>query len=1009
MALVVKDRVRETSTSTGTGTITLNGAVAAFQSFAVIGNGNTTYYTIVDAVTGAWEVGIGTYTSSGTLLSRDTILESSNAGSAVDFAAGVKDVFCTYPAERSIYTDAAGSAITPATASALPAVSGGTGLTSPGTSGNVLTSNGTTWASSALPDVGDVDGPASATDNAIARYDGTTGKIIQNSSVTIADDGATVIAANSTSDGLRITQVGTGNALLVEDSANPDATPFVVTSIGTVGIGVAAPENALHVSGQGIFDRIGTTSASQPQQINQRRKRDADAILVNGDDISILSSWGWDGASFVQATSILSEVDGTPGTNDMPGRLVFSTTADGASSPTERMRIDSAGRFGFNATTGGGGSGLYRFGGTATGATDINGLLYTPTIASDVTSSVTVFASQPATTAASFTLGFLSHFSSNQGTLGATSAINNQYGFIAQSTLTGATNNYGFFGNIASGTGRYNFYAAGSADNYFAGNVLVGSTSTTNDFRVDIAPPAAGTALRIRAGSSGISFLQFTDNNLTAQWGFFETSVGSLNIAHSDVVRVTTNSVERMRIDSAGRVGIGAIPAVDVSAVISRNITGAVNQYVVASNGTVQSDVTGQANYFFSNPKTQAAAFTLTNLRHFFSSQGSFGASSVVTNQFGFAADSNLTGATNNYGFFSNIASGTGRWNFYAAGTALNYFAGNVGIGTATPSTALHISSSTAFTPELRVENTTSDANAAYLALQKSRSGGVVSSGDRIGTLQFKANDGISAKPAAEIIAAVDGTPGADDMPGRLVFATTADGASSSTERMRIDSAGQVGIGTGPTASVTLDIAKVVGIGAGTAYGVWSRGATAPTTTSSSSNYVSTVSTASNGGTGYTVTTLVGFRAIQGTLNADSTVTNQYGFIAQNTLTGAINNYGFISDIASGTGRWNFYAAGSAANYFAGDMQLDKTVTAGGTTGAQTINKNAGTVNFAAAATSLVVTDSRVTTSSIIICTVGTNDTTLKSVAAVAGAGSFTLHASAAATAETRVNFLIIN
>jgi hypothetical protein len=90
-------------------------------------------------------------------------------------------------------------------------------------------------------------------------------------------------------------------------------------------------------------------------------------------------------------------------------------------------------------------------------------------------------------------------------------------------------------------------------------------------------------------------------------------------------------------------------------------------------------------------------------------------------------------------------------------------------------------------------------------------------------------------------------------------------------------------------------------------------------------------------------------------------------------------------------------------------MQLDKTVTAGGTTGAQTINKNAGTVNFAAAATSLVVTDSRVTTSSIIICTVGTNDTTLKSVAAVAGAGSFTLHASAAATAETRVNFLIIN
>ncbi len=79
MALVVKDRVRETTTTTGTGTVTLGGAVSGFQSFSVIGNANTTYYTIVDAIAGSWEVGIGTYTSSGTTLSRDTVLESSNA------------------------------------------------------------------------------------------------------------------------------------------------------------------------------------------------------------------------------------------------------------------------------------------------------------------------------------------------------------------------------------------------------------------------------------------------------------------------------------------------------------------------------------------------------------------------------------------------------------------------------------------------------------------------------------------------------------------------------------------------------------------------------------------------------------------------------------------------------------------------------------------------------------------------------------------------------------------
>lgn len=102
MALVLKDRVKETSTTTGTGTLTLGGAAAGFQSFSVIGDGNTTYYAIVDSATGDWEVGLGTYTSSGTTLARNIVLESSNSGSAVNFAANAKDVFVTYPAERAV-------------------------------------------------------------------------------------------------------------------------------------------------------------------------------------------------------------------------------------------------------------------------------------------------------------------------------------------------------------------------------------------------------------------------------------------------------------------------------------------------------------------------------------------------------------------------------------------------------------------------------------------------------------------------------------------------------------------------------------------------------------------------------------------------------------------------------------------------------------------------------------------------------------------------------------------
>ena len=102
MALVVADRVKETTTTTGTGAVTLLGAATGFQSFAVIGNGNTTYYTIAGQTGSEWEVGIGTYSTTGPTLTRTTVLASSNSGSPVTFSAGTKDVFVTYPAARSV-------------------------------------------------------------------------------------------------------------------------------------------------------------------------------------------------------------------------------------------------------------------------------------------------------------------------------------------------------------------------------------------------------------------------------------------------------------------------------------------------------------------------------------------------------------------------------------------------------------------------------------------------------------------------------------------------------------------------------------------------------------------------------------------------------------------------------------------------------------------------------------------------------------------------------------------
>ena len=158
MALVLKDRVREQSTTTGSSTLTLTGAVVGYQAFsAAIGNGNTTYYAISNPGTSEWEVGIGTV-GAGTL-ARTTILASSDGGAAVNFTAGAKDVFCTYPAEKSVNEDAAGVVTLASSVLTTTDINGGTiddtviGGASPAagtfttataTTGNITTVNATT-------------------------------------------------------------------------------------------------------------------------------------------------------------------------------------------------------------------------------------------------------------------------------------------------------------------------------------------------------------------------------------------------------------------------------------------------------------------------------------------------------------------------------------------------------------------------------------------------------------------------------------------------------------------------------------------------------------------------------------------------------------------------------------------------------------------------------------------------------------------------------------------------
>lgn len=149
MALVLADRVQETCTSPGTGAVTLLGAVTGFQAFSSgVGNGNTCYYAISDQGGPNWEVGIGTYSSSGNTLARTTPL-SGSAATPVDFNSGTQTVFVTYPAEKSVNLNASGNVSALGTISSgtwegttVAVLHGGTGVTtSTGSGDNVLSTN----------------------------------------------------------------------------------------------------------------------------------------------------------------------------------------------------------------------------------------------------------------------------------------------------------------------------------------------------------------------------------------------------------------------------------------------------------------------------------------------------------------------------------------------------------------------------------------------------------------------------------------------------------------------------------------------------------------------------------------------------------------------------------------------------------------------------------------------------------------------------------------------------
>lgn len=187
-----------------------------------------------------------------------------------------------------------------------------------------------------------------------------------------------------------------------------------------------------------------------------------------------------------------------------------------------------------------------------------------------------------------------------------------------------------------------------------------------------------------------------------------------------------TNGGQVMQLGTGGSLALG--PATNASAstgiLNSWNITGATTAYGQLNNGVIQSAVTSDAQYYNATGQTAAAAFTLSNMRGFYYRQSTIGSGSTVTNQYGFFVESDVIGATNNYGFYGNIASASNRWNLYMNGSASNYVAGSLGLGTtsgvsgATPTAWLQIAAGTSTKAPIVLGSGTNLSTAAAGAIE---------------------------------------------------------------------------------------------------------------------------------------------------------------------------------------------------------------------------------------------------------------------------------------------------
>jgi hypothetical protein len=546
MALVIDDRVRETTTVTGTNDATLLGAVTGFQAFSVIGNGNTTYYTISDQSGGNWEVGIGTYSSIGPTLERTTVLSSSAGGAKVSFPAGTKDVFVTYPSDKAVYLDASGD-VQPALGTVNATTVDTTNLevtnlkAKDGTAaGSIANSTGVVTLASSVLTTTDING---------GTIDGTTiggSTAAAGNFTTLGATGVATFSAGTVS-APAITTTGDTNTGIFFPAADTIAftdggvESMRITSIGQLYVNTTNWPTTTFGNGAGrhIF---GGSNAPILLMWNE-----AAAAANNSSQISLGAKSGVSGTSWAGGSILGATVNNT----DNSGYLAF-ITSNAAGASIQHMRIDSAGNVGIGTS-----SPSFKLDVTGTGR--VTGQL---TLGNDalLTNSAYVY--------------------SNAGGSGV------RAGWFLDGTNQVVS-------GFTAGTERMRIDSSG--------NVGIGTSSPSGVGKLAVKTSSTSTSAGLAViASADDSFLTIYDGSSTLNIGATYSSTGSYR-----PIAFLTSDVERMRIDSSGNVGIGAnITASAISAPSFTVGTGSGSPAI-----TLYSSTTGQSQISFADATSGTGAY----------------------------------------------------------------------------------------------------------------------------------------------------------------------------------------------------------------------------------------------------------------------------------------------------------------------------------------------------------------------------------------------------------------